>query len=133
MPKTTKMPMAVLLALTLGPAIAIGATLWFVAAAIPECSVNETERLPSPDGQFDLVIFSRDCGDTDPNTQAALVPPGEDVPFDAASFYSVGAAADPDPRWLSATAIEIITPPEATIYRDDPTVAGVSVTYKPAT
>ncbi len=130
MPRTTKMPMAVLLALTLGPAIAIGATLWFVASLVPECTIDETDRLTSPDNQFDLVVFSRNCGDTAPNTQAALVPPGEDVPFDAASFYSVGAAADLAPRWVSPTAIELSSPAGATTYRNDDTVAGVIVTYK---
>lgn len=132
MPSTTKMPVAVLLALTLGPALAIGTTLWFVADLVPECIVTESQRLTSPDRQFDLVIFSRKCGDTGPNTQAALVPTAEEIPFDAASFYSVDVTADLTPRWLSPTAIELTAPADAAALRDDASVAGVTVTYKRA-
>ena len=68
MPKSTKMPLPVLLALTGGPALMIGVTLWFVNDLVPACTVTETARLTSPDAQFDLVTFSRDCGDTPPNS-----------------------------------------------------------------
>lgn len=125
-----KMPIPVLLAFTVLPAIAIGATLWIVADFVPACSIEERSRLTSPDQQFDLVVFSRDCGDTEPNTQAALVPPGDEVPFDAASFFSVGADADLAAKWLAAGSIEIARPIGAEVFRDDASVAGVTVTYK---
>mgnify|MGYP001296004484 CR=1 FL=1 len=126
----TKMPLPVLLALTLGPAIAIGGTLWVVSDLVPACVIEERQRLTSPDNQFDLVVFSRDCGDTGPNRQAALVPPGEEIPFDAASFFSAGSEADLAPRWLSAEAVEITRPADATIFREDASVAGVTVHYR---
>lgn len=126
-----RMPLAVLLALTLGPAIAIGMTLWFVTDLLPRCVVEEQRRLPAPDGAFDLVVFSRDCGaTTTANTQAALVPPGEKVPFDAASFVSIAAAADLAPRWDEEGRIEIVLPPDVEIYRQDDGVAGVAVRYR---
>lgn len=126
-----RMPLAVLLALTLGPAIAIGMTLWFVTDLLPRCVVEEQRRLPAPDGAFDLVVFSRDCGaTTTTNTQAALVPPGEEVPFDAASFVSIAAAADLAPRWDEEGRIEIVLPPDVEIYRQDDGVAGVAVRYR---
>lgn len=129
MPKT-KMPAPVLLALTAGPALMIGATLWVVNDLVPACSVTETARLTSPDNEFDLVTFSRDCGDTPPNIQAALVPPEEDVPFDAASFVSIAAAADLDPRWDADGNIEITLPAGAEILRQDEAVAGIAVIYR---
>lgn len=130
MARTSKMPPAVLLALTLGPAIAIGMTVWFVTDLLPECVVTEHQRLTAPDAEFDLVVFSRACGPTEPNSQAALVPPGEAVAFDAASFFSVAAEADLQPRWDAYGNIEI-TPPEGTeIYRQDDNVAGVNVIYR---
>lgn len=129
MPRT-KMPVPVLLAFTLLPAIAIGATLWIVSDLVPACAIEERSRLTSPDQQFDLVVFSRDCGNTEPNTQAALVPPGEEVPFDAASFFSVGLDADLGAQWLAADSIEITRPTGAEVFRDDASVAGVTVTYK---
>jgi hypothetical protein len=129
MPRT-KMPVPVLLAFTLLPAALIGATLWIVSDLVPACTIDEHERLTSPDQQFDLVVFSRDCGNSEPNMQAALVPPGEEVPFDAASFFSVGADADLAAQWMAADSIEITRPTGATVFRDDARVAGVTVTYK---
>jgi hypothetical protein len=125
-----KMPVPVLLALTVGPALLIGATLWVVSDLVPACTVTETARLTSPDGQFDLVTFSRDCGDTPPNMQAALVPPAEDVVFDAASFVSVAAAADLAPRWDADGNVEITLPAGADVLRQDDSVAGISVRYR---
>ena len=93
-------------------------------------SVTETARLASPDNQFDLVTFSRHCGDTPPNVQAALVPPAEEIPFDAASFVSVAAAADLAPRWDAYGNIEITLPEGAEILRQDDAVAGISVIYR---
>ncbi|WP_338720195.1 hypothetical protein [Devosia sp. XK-2] len=124
------MPPAVLLALTAGPALAIGVTLWVVNDMVPACTLSESQRLTSPDEQFDLVTFSRDCGDTPANIQAALVPKGEDVPYDAASFVSVAAAADLEPAWTENGAIEINLPEDADIFRRDETVAGIAVTYR---
>lgn len=130
MARSTRMPLAVLAALTIGPAIAIGATLWFVTDLIPECSVEERQRLTGPDGEFDLVVFSRQCGDTAPNSQAALVPKGEDVPYDAASFVSVAAASDLVPHWTAGGGIGIAVPPDAQIFRQDDNVVGIAVTYE---
>lgn len=129
MPKI-KMPVPVLLILTVGPALFIGATLWMVNGLVPACSVEEQQRLPAPDAQFDLVTFTRDCGDTAANIQAALVPPGEEVPFDAASFVSVAAAADLAPRWDAYGNIEITLPEGAEVLRQDDAVAGISVIYR---
>ena len=124
------MPLPVLLALTAGPALIIGMTLWFVADLMPECVITERERLTAPTGDFDLVTFSRACGDAEINFQAALVPPGEEVPFDAASFASVGTDADLDPRWDAYGNIELTLPPDAAIYRQDDAVAGIAVIYR---
>ncbi|KKB10095.1 hypothetical protein [Devosia chinhatensis] len=127
----TKMPPAVLLILTAGPALAIGMTLWIVNDLVPACDVTEHQRLAAPDGQFDLVTFSRQCGDsTDANMQAALVPPDEPVPFDAASFVSVGAEANLQPRWEGPDSVELTLPQDAEIYRRDETVAGINVLYR---
>jgi len=125
-----KIPVPVLLALTVLPALLIGATLWVVADLVPACTVAEKARLTAPDGQYDLVTFSRDCGDTQANTQAALVPPGDEVPFDAASFYSVATDADLAPAWTSATSLELTPPSGVEPLRADDTVAGISVTYR---
>lgn len=126
----SKMPPLVLIGLMLGPALVIGATLWIVADLVPTCTVEEQERLTSPDGRFDLVIFSRECGQTEANTQAALVPAAEEIPFDAASFYSVAASAALEPAWIDADAIALTPSAGTAPLRADDTVAGVSVRYR---
>lgn len=128
--RTSTLPLPVLLILTLGPAAFIGATLWMASALVPACSVTERQRLPAPDESFDLVIFARDCGDTAPNTQAALVPHDEEVPFDAASFVSVASEIDMAPRWDAYRNIELTLPEGAEVLRQDESVAGVTVIYQ---
>ncbi len=130
MSSPNKLPLSVLLALTLGPALAIGITLWFVASLVPECTITERTRLTAPDNQFDLIIFARDCGGTPPNTQAALIPPGERISFDAASFFSAATDADLSPRWDSNGQIELTIPAGTEVLRQDETVAGVNVIYR---
>lgn len=130
MARTSKMPFAVLAALTIGPAIAIGATLWLVNDLLPQCTVTEHQRLTAPDQQYDLVTFSRACGDTPDNVQAALVPPGEEVPFDAASFLSIAADADLAPGWNADGSIGLTLPDNADILRQDASVAGIAVNYR---
>lgn len=130
MPVSNRMPPAIWLALTAGPALAIGVTLWFVGSLVPECVATESKRLPAPDAAFDLVVFSRDCGDTPPNTQATLLPHGETLPYDAASFLSMGTVADLAPRWDAYGNIEITLPGDGEIFRQDETVAGIAVIYR---
>lgn len=130
MPKAN-MPSAVFWALILGPTIAIGTTLWFVNDLFPECEVTESQRITAPDNQFDLVTFSRYCGATiTPNMQAALVPSGKTLSADIASFVSVGAEADLQPRWDAYDNIELTLPQDAEIFLRNDTIAGVSVIYR---
>jgi hypothetical protein len=113
------------------PAAIVGALLWVLTGFLPGCEVVEHQRLPSPDGRFDLVVFSRSCGTPEsPNTQAALIPLGVAVPEDAASFVSIGAAAQLQPQWAAPGAIAMTLPGTAEIYRSDATVAGITVTYR---
>lgn len=113
------------------PALLVGALLWLTAGFLPSCSTIETLRLTAPDGAFDLVVFSRTCGpDTGPNTQAALIPAGDSLPEDAASFVSIGADADLAPRWDGFGNIELSVPGTAKIYRQDDSVAGIAVVYR---
>ncbi len=124
-----KMPLQVLVILTVAPALLVGATLWMANSLVPACTVEELSRLPSPEQQFDLVTVSRDCGDSPPNAQATLVPPGEEVPFDAASFFSSATDRPITPRWMGARQIELAVPQGAQVLRQDDAVAGISITY----
>lgn len=131
MPRANRFPLRAFILFTTVPAAIVGGLLFYLSTLLPECGIVENERLPSPDGTYDLVVFSRDCGaTTTANTQAALIPLGDTLPDDAASFFSVGAAADLDPRWDGFGNIELSAPAGANIYRQDDAVAGVSVIYR---
>ena len=113
------------------PALLIGGLLWTLGSFLPACSIAESVRLTAPDQRFDLVVFSRSCGtETGANTQAALLPVGDTIPEDAASFLSLGADADLAPRWDGSETIALTIPPGAEIYRQDASVAGVTVVYR---
>ena len=113
------------------PAITVGGALWYFAGTLPGCKAEFAERLRSPDGRFDLIVFSRTCGaSTGTNTQAALIPAGEGLPDDAASFFSVGTEAELAPRWDGFGNIELTLPEQGQIYRRDDAVAGVAVIYR---
>jgi hypothetical protein len=125
------MPLPVLLALTTLPALMIGATLWLLADLFPGCAITERQRLTSPDQQFDLVVFSRTCGeDTEDNRQAALVPPGESVPEDATSFFAAATSADLTGAWADKSNLTFTVPAGADIRREDKSVAGITVSYR---
>ena len=131
MSSIARFPLRAWLAFTTAPAIVIGGGLWLLAEAIPACVVTEQSRLPAPDGAFDLVTFSRLCGDDTPaNSQAALLPPGEAIPEDVASFLSVAADTDFASRWTAADRLEMTLPSGVRLYRHDDGVAGVTVTYR---
>lgn len=131
MPQANRFSLPALLALTTLPALVVGAGLWFLGDLAPQCQISETSRLSAPNDTFDLVVFSRNCGGTTPaNAQAALVPLGETMPEDAASFVSVGQATDFAAAWTDDGEIALSLPPGAKIYRNDDHVAGVTVRYR---
>ncbi|UXN75427.1 hypothetical protein N8D56_11995 [Devosia sp. A8/3-2] len=131
MAPTNKFPLRTLIALTTIPALLVGGLLWYASSLLPSCETSQHARLPSPDAAFDLVIFSRDCGATTGfNTQAALIPNGDTLPDDAASFLSIGVTADLALRWAGPASIELTIPPGAQIYRRDESVAGITVIYR---
>ncbi|MGV8854502.1 MAG: hypothetical protein ACOH2L_07615 [Devosia sp.] len=130
MTTTHKLGFRNLIAFTTLPALLIGGLLWALAGFLPSCGTREAARLTAPDQAFDLVVFSRSCGaDTGPNTQAALLPVGDSIPDDAASFLSIGADADLAPRWDGFAHIELTIPDSVKIYRQDDTVAGIAIIY----
>lgn len=131
MARRNRSSLPLFIALTAGPALIVGAGLWYFAGTLPSCQIVLAERLTSPDARFDLVTFSRECGaSVGPNTQAALVPVGNAVPDDATSFLSIGATADLSPRWDAFGNIELSVPSDVDVYRNDDSVAGITVIYR---
>lgn len=129
MPPITRFPLRLFFLMTALPALIVGAALWFASSLLPPCETTIAQRLTAPDGRFDLVMFSRQCG-TDPNTQLALIPAGDPLPDDAASFAAVGAETDLAPRWDAFGNIEVTLPVETEVVRRDDDVAGITVIYR---
>jgi len=130
-PSVQKFPLRLFLLLTALPALLVGAVLWYLSGLVPACNLAISNRLTAPDRQFDLVVFSRDCGTaTGPNSQAALIPAGDELPEDATSFASIGATVDLAPRWDGFGNIELTIPEDAEVYRQDDEVAGIAVIYR---
>ena len=120
-----------LVLLTTIPALLVGSALWILGSMVPACRVDEHARLTSPDNKFDLLVFTRACGeDPRPNTQAALLPVGDTLPDDAASFLIIATAVDLAVRWTAPDNLDIAIPAGSDIMRHDDQVAGVTVTYR---
>lgn len=131
MPPSQKFPLRTFMLMTTLPVIGIGALLWYLAGLVPGCAVDETARLTSPDGQYDLVTFTRSCGEANRSgSQAVLVPAGDSIPDDAASFVRFAAEHDLQPRWSENGNIELDFPEGAQALRQDPSVAGITVNYR---
>lgn len=131
MAPASRFPLPAFIALTTVPALLAGALLLYLSTLVPACEVTEHARLVSPDGTYDLLTFSRDCGDaTRPNSQAALIPAGDALPDDAVSFLSIGGVVDLAPRWDAFGNIELSVPAGAEVFRQDDSVAGITVIYR---
>lgn len=115
------------------PAIIVGALLWYLGGLVPACTIDEAVRLTSPDGQYDLVTFTHSCSAANRSgSQAVLVPVGDSIPEDAASFARFAAEHDLHPRWSENGSIELTFPDGAQALRQDRTVAGITVNYRRA-
>jgi hypothetical protein len=130
--RSNRLGLPVLIALTVAPALVIGAGLWFLADMVPQCTPDMRQSIASPDGTRTLVVFGLDCGTTTGfNTQAAIHPSSETFNAETAeTFYSAQGRFDPQVRWTGPAAIEITTPPETEIYRQEKTIGPVTVAYR---
>jgi len=126
-----KLPLALLIALTTGPALVVGAGLWLLADLVPECVPDLRESVTSPDGTTILAVFGLDCGGATagPNTQAAIHPATE--PFsqeNAQVFFAADGTHQLSPRWREG-GIVIDAPEGAAITRQLDRVGSFPVVY----
>ncbi|WP_152664505.1 hypothetical protein [Devosia geojensis] len=123
--------MALLIALTTGPALVVGTGLWLLADLMPQCAPEVHESVTSPDGTATLAVFSLDCGAADgSNTQAAVHSAAE--PFsqeNAQVFFVAEGTHDLSPRWREDGSIVIDAPAGAAITRQLDRVGSSAVVY----
>jgi hypothetical protein len=131
MPPSSRFPIRSLLLFTTLPVVIIGAVLWIATGFLPSCTTTEHARLPSHDGQYDLVTFSRECdANVEANMQATLVPAGSELSDHVVSFASLGTTASLSPTWNDNGSISLTLPSDARRYRTDTSVAGIEVQYQ---
>ena len=124
-----RFPFRLFVLLTAVPALLIGIGLWYLSSLLLDCAITERARLTSPDGRFDLVTFSSDCGPAI-TTQLALVPTGHVMNEDDVGFASVVTIGGVAAHWTATGSIEAQLPQDAEVYRQDQTVAGIVVLYR---
>jgi hypothetical protein len=96
------------------------------------CKTDVRRSIPSPDGKKSLVIFGKECGATvGLNTQISIAPAGGSFsPERNPAFYAASGLHIVMAKWLGDGAVEIaLIPGGGKVYRSEPSVGGVKVTY----
>lgn len=94
------------------------------------CSNEISQSIASPSGELKAVIFTRNCGATTGfNTQISIVPTRNELPDDGGNAFIAANAFPVTLRWQSNTALDIISQPPGHIFKQQPTIIGVSIRY----
>ena len=107
-----------------------------------DCKDTVVERLLSPDGKPEAVLFQRDCGATTGfTTQISVVESGEEVSGGGNAFVAddnhgkarVGAWEGPwaEIHWLTANRVRIRYARKSRIFEQSETGGPVEIVYKP--
>lgn len=104
----------------------VGFGLWSVP--LFACANEVVERLPSPDGTWEAVVFTRNCGaTTDYSTQVSILPAGG-VPSDRpGNTYITAHATRVEVTWEASHAAVIRRAVTGTI--EHPEVGGIRVRF----
>jgi hypothetical protein len=125
-----KMPVSVLLVLTLAPAALIGATWWLAGNIVPACTVEERTRTPSPDAALDLVHFTRDCGGSELVSELAILDRGVVLVPDLQGFVAVGGEQDLVADWVDPETVAVTLPVGAEILWQENASRTVAIDYR---
>jgi hypothetical protein len=116
--------------------------LFALEGCTADCNDTMVERLLSPDGKHEAVLFQRDCGATTGfTTQISVVVTGEEVSGSGNTFVAdddhgkarVGAWEGPwaEIKWLSANRVRIRYSRKSRIFNQSETVGPVKIVYQP--
>lgn len=132
----------VALAILIG-AVACGVSVlsFVVFSALDSMCSNETlDELPSPDGSFKAISFTRDCGaTTDFSTQVSILRPNSSLPDEGGNIFVAETGRAPSGpgggpsvtlRWLSPTELAIAHHPDARLFKAVRQFTGVRVIYE---
>ena len=119
------------------PVARIAAALLLSAAlagcAAQRCTNAVAQRVPAPDGQYDAVVFQRDCGPADGSSVAvAVLPHGADLPDLPTTVLALAQPVHVTATWTSPTRLRLSYPRSATVVGRMPTSPdGVAVEFQP--
>jgi hypothetical protein len=122
------------------PVLALSAVL--VGGCSDVCQNAVIDRVRSPEGDFEAVLFQRDCGATAGfSTQVSILAVGEALDGSGNAFVADddhGKAATgswggswADIRWLSSDTLLVRYAEKSRIFEQDPSVSGVAIQFEP--
>lgn len=118
-----------------------GAAFATVCGCSSPCGNTLVSTLPSPDGYFKAIVFTRDCGATVRTvTEVSVAPASAGVPYGWANALSVGddpnhpierigAAIDVRLNWTSCCCLSVSFPRAAVTQKRVASVSGVVIDY----
>lgn len=103
------------------------ATFWLLG---PRCANRVVERVRSPDGRYDLVIFARNCGATTAySTQVSVLPAAMQLPDRAGNAFRLAADVPVRAEWESGAQAIVHYPLGLRVAQQSPTVGDVRIRY----
>ena len=117
-------------ALLVVAALGVAGLGWAVSSG---CANAEQQRVVSPDGHREAVVFERDCGaTTDYSTQVSIVKAGAALPNDVGNAYIYDHRTRLTVAWLSPTVVSIGYASGTRGLREAARAGGVTVLYREA-
>ena len=109
-------------------ALGVAGLGWAVSSG---CANAEQQRVVSPDGHREAVVFERDCGaTTDYSTQVSILKAGAALPNDAGNAYIYGHRTRLTVAWLSPSVVTIGYVSGTRGLHESARAGGVTVLYR---
>ena len=111
------------------------------ASCAPACGINLVRRVPSADGQWEAILFERDCGaTTDFGTHLSVLRAGAKLPNKPGNVFIAdsdhgraplveGNVIDVSIQWAGPDSLVVRYDPRARIFSQESKVQGISVHY----
>ena len=116
----------------LRPAILLGlATIASACDLAGPCENSPVIEIASTDGSVSAWVFVRDCGATTAkSTQVSILPAGEGPPVDAGNAFVIGGETHVVATWRETSRVSISFEQTGEIFKQEPVVAGVEISYE---
>ncbi len=107
--------------------------LLLAGCAAPRCRNTVARRVPSPGGQFDAIVYQRDCGRGEgASTEVAVLPGGADLPDLPTSVLTLAQPENVTATWTGPSELRLDFPARATVVgRMALSPDGVRVRFQP--